>query len=130
VLFLYYKSAIVNTRSEANRASWDDRNARKEGNSNNPQLTRMNEKIEQMAKSIEDLATMNAILQALVPEIHLTVIDPEVQEVHNSHIGERGEDERPGGSRVEEFRERNNQEEEILVHLPPPQTEAERTVQA
>jgi hypothetical protein len=62
VLFLYYKSTMVNTRSEANRASRDDRKAREEGNSNDPQLTRMNEKIEQMAKSIEDLANMNAIL--------------------------------------------------------------------
>jgi hypothetical protein len=53
---------MVNTRSEANRASRDDRKAREEGNSNDPQLTRMNEKIEQMAKSIEDLANMNAIL--------------------------------------------------------------------
>jgi len=89
----------------------------------------MNEKIEQMAKSIEDLATMNAILQAWVPEIHRTVTDPEVQEVHNSHIGERREDERPRGSRVEESGERNNQEEEIPVHLPLPKTEAERAVQ-
>jgi hypothetical protein len=89
---------MVNTRSEANRASRDDRNAREEGNSNDPQLTRMNEKIEQMAKSIEDLATMNAILQAWVSEIHRAVTNPEVQEVHNSHIVERREDERPGGS--------------------------------
>jgi hypothetical protein len=51
-----------------------------------------------MAKSIEDLATMNAILQARVPELHWTVTDPEVQEVHNSHIGGRREEERPGGS--------------------------------
>jgi hypothetical protein len=89
----------------------------------------MNGKIEQMAKSIEDLATMNDVLQARVPEIHRAVTDPEVQEVHNSHIGERQEDERPGGSRVEESGERNNQEEEIPVHVSPPQTEAERAVQ-
>jgi len=119
---------MVNTRSEANRASQDDRNAREEGNSNDPQLTRMNERIEQMAKSIEDLATMNAILQVRVPELHRTVTDPEVQEVHNSHIGGRREEERLGGNRVKESGERNNQEE-IPVHLPPPQTETERAVQ-
>jgi hypothetical protein len=120
---------MVNTRSEANRASRDDINAREEGNLNDPQLTRMNERIEQMAKSIEDLATMNDVLQARVPKIHRPVTNPEVQEVHDSHIGERREDERPGGSRVEESGERNNREEEIPMHLPPPQTEAERAVQ-
>jgi hypothetical protein len=72
---------------------------------------------------------MNAILYARVPELHRTVTNPEVQEVHNSHIGKRQEEERPGGSRVEESGERNNQEEEIPVHLPLPQTEAERAVQ-
>jgi hypothetical protein len=56
------KSAMVNTRSETNRVSRDAQNAREEGNSNDPQITRLNERIEQMAKSIEDLATMNAIL--------------------------------------------------------------------
>jgi hypothetical protein len=65
-----------------------------------PNSTGLNERIEQMAKSIEDLATMNAILQARVPELHRTVTDPEVQEVRNSHIGEQREEERPGGSRV------------------------------
>jgi hypothetical protein len=78
----------------------------------------MNEKIEQMAKSIEDLVTMNAILQAWVLEIRRAVTDPEVQEVHNSHIGERREDERSGGSRVEESGERNNQEEEFSCSFP------------
>jgi hypothetical protein len=53
---------MVNTRSETNRVSRDAQNAREEGNSNDPQITRLNERIEQMAKSIEDLATMNAIL--------------------------------------------------------------------
>jgi hypothetical protein len=33
--------------------------------------------MEQMAKSIEDLATMNAILQTRIPELHRTVTDPE-----------------------------------------------------
>jgi hypothetical protein len=65
-----------------------------------PNSTGLNERIEQMAKSIEDLATMNAILQARVPELHRTVTYPEVQEVRNSHIGEQREEERPGGSRV------------------------------
>jgi TolA-binding protein len=92
---------MVNTRSEANRVSWDARNAREEGNSNDPQITRLNERIEQMAKSIEDLATMNAILQAQVPKLHRTVTDPENQEVRNSHVEERWEEERHGGSRVE-----------------------------
>jgi hypothetical protein len=55
---------MVNTRSEANRVSRDDRNAREEGNFNDPQLTRLNERMDQMAKSIEDLENMNAILQA------------------------------------------------------------------
>jgi hypothetical protein len=68
---------MVNTRSEANRVPQDDRNAREEGNSNDPQLTRLNERMEQMAKSIEDLATMNAILQTRIPELHRTVTDPE-----------------------------------------------------
>jgi chromosome segregation ATPase len=120
---------MVNTRSKANRVSRDARNSREEGNSNDPQITRLNERIEQMAKSIEDLATMNAILQARVPELHRTVTDPENQEVRNSHIGERREEERHGGSRVEGFEERNNQEEEIPAHVSPPQTEAERAVQ-
>jgi chromosome segregation ATPase len=79
---------MVNTRSEANRVSRDARNAREKGNSNDPQITRLNERIEQMAKSIEDLATMNAILQARVPELHQTVTDPQNQEVRHSHIGE------------------------------------------
>jgi hypothetical protein len=75
------------------------------------------------------LATMNAILQARVPELHRTVTDLENQEVRNSHIGERREEERHGGSRVEGFGERNDQEEEIPAHVPPPQTEAEKAVQ-
>jgi len=53
----------------------DDRNARDEGNSNDPQFTRLNERMEQMAKSIEDLATMNAVLQARVPELPRSVTD-------------------------------------------------------
>ncbi|XP_062158607.1 uncharacterized protein LOC133866058 [Alnus glutinosa] len=65
-----------------------------------------------MAKSIEDLATMNAILQARVPELHRTVTDP----------GNREE-----GSRVEGSREPNNQE--VLGNPPPAQTEAARAVQ-
>jgi hypothetical protein len=84
---------MVNTRSEANRVPRDDQNAWEEGNSNDPQLTRLNERMEQMAKSIEDLATMNAILQAWVPEPHRTVTDP----------GNREE-----GSRVEGSGEPNN----------------------
>jgi hypothetical protein len=83
---------MVNTRSEANRGPRDDQNAREEGNLNNPQLTRLNEKIEQMAKSIEDLANMNAILQARVPELHRVVKDPENWEARDSHIGKRRED--------------------------------------
>jgi polyhydroxyalkanoate synthesis regulator phasin len=82
------KSAMVNTRLEANRVSRDAQNSREEGNSNDPQITRLNERIEQMTKSIEDLATMNAILQARVSELHRTVTDLENQEVRNSHIGE------------------------------------------
>jgi hypothetical protein len=112
-----------------NRVSRDDQNAREEGNSNDPQLTRLNERIEQMAKSIEDLATMNAILQARVPKLHRTVTEPENQEARNSQIGERREEERHGDNRVEEFGERNNQEEEIPAHLPLTNTEAERAVQ-
>jgi hypothetical protein len=103
---------MVNTRSEANKVPRDDRNAREEGNSNDPQLTRLNERIEQMAKSIEDLATMNAILQARVPELHQTATDPKNREARDSHIEER-----------------NDQEEEIPGNLPPPQTETERAVQ-
>jgi len=79
---------MVNTRLEANRVSRDAQNSREEGNSNDPQITRLNERIEQMTKSIEDLATMNAILQARVSELHRTVTDLENQEVRNSHIGE------------------------------------------
>lgn len=120
---------MVNTRSEANRVSRDARDAREEGNSNNPQITRLNERIEQMDKSIEDLATMNAILQAQVLKLHRTVTDPENQELCNSHIGEHQEEERYEGSRVEGSGERNDQEEEIPTHLPSPQTEAEKAVQ-
>lgn len=120
---------MVNTRSEVNSVSRDNRNAREEGNSNDPQITRLNERIEQMAKSIEDFATMNAILQARVPEFHRTVTDLENQEIRNSHIGERLEEERHGGCRVEGSGERNDQEEEIPANLPLPQTEAERAVQ-
>jgi hypothetical protein len=57
--------------------------------------------MEQMAKSIEDLATMNAILQAWVPELHRIVTNPENREVRNSHIGEHREEGRNEGSRVE-----------------------------
>jgi chromosome segregation ATPase len=92
------KYAMVNIRSKANRVPRDARNAREEGNSNDPQINRLNERIEQMVKSIEDLDTMNAILQARVPELHRTVTDPESQEVRNSHIGEQREEERHGGS--------------------------------
>jgi predicted RNase H-like nuclease (RuvC/YqgF family) len=109
---------MVNTRSEGNRVP------REEGNSNDPQLTRLNEKMEQMAKSIEDLATMNAILQARVPEHHRTVTDLENREACNSHIRERREEERPEGSRVEGSRKRNGRKEEIPKNLPPPQTDA------
>jgi hypothetical protein len=85
--------------------------------------------MEQMAKSIEDLATVNAILQARVPELHRTATNPENREAHDSHIGERREEERHEGSRVEGSGERNYREEEIPGNLPPPQTEAERAVQ-
>jgi chromosome segregation ATPase len=101
---------MVNTRSEANRVPRDDRNAREEGNSNDPQLTRLNERMKQMAKSIEDLATMNAVLQARVPELHQTVTDPENREALESHIGERREEERHEVSRVEGSGERNGRE--------------------
>jgi hypothetical protein len=104
---------MVNTRSEANRVPRDDRNARDEGNSNDPQFTRLNERMEQMAKSIEDLATMNAVLQARVPELHRTVTEP----------GNREE-----GSRVEGSGE-PNKEEEVPGNPPPSQPEAARAVQ-
>jgi len=104
---------MVNTRSETNRVPRDDRNARDEGNSNDPQFTRLNERMEQMAKSIEDLATMNAVLHARVPELHRTVTDP----------GNREE-----GSRVEGSGEPNN-EEEVPGNLPPAQPKAARAVQ-
>jgi chromosome segregation ATPase len=120
---------MVNTKSEANRVPRDDQNAQEEGNSNDPQLARLNERMEQMAKNIEDLATMNAVLQAQVPELHRTVTDPENREARDNHIGERREEERHEGSRVEGFGERNGLEEEIHRNLPPPQTETERTVQ-
>jgi chromosome segregation ATPase len=120
---------MVNTKSEANRMPRDDRNAQDEGNSNDPQLTRLNERIEHMAKSIEDLATMNAILQARVPELHRTATNPENREARDSHIGERREEERHEGSHVEGSGERNDREEEIPSNLPPPQTETERAVQ-
>jgi hypothetical protein len=82
-----------------------------------------------MAKSIEDLATMNAILQARVPELHRTAKNPENREAYDSHIGECREEERHEGSYVEGFGERNDCEEEIPGNLPPPQTETERAVQ-
>jgi hypothetical protein len=104
---------MVNTRSETNRVPRDDRNARDEGNSNDPQFTCLNERMEQMAKSIEDLATMNAILQARVPELHRIVTDP----------GNREE-----GSRVEGSGE-PNKEEEVPGNPPPAQPEAARAVQ-
>jgi hypothetical protein len=85
--------------------------------------------MEQMAKSIEDLANMNAILQARVPELHRTVTDPENEKVRDSHIDERREEERHEGSRVEGSEERNDCEEEIPENLLPTQTEAERAVQ-
>jgi hypothetical protein len=109
--------------------SRDDRNAREEGNSNDPQLTRLNERIEQMAKSIEDLATMNAILQAQVPELHPTGTNPENREARDSHIGERREEERHEGSKVEGSGERNGRKEEIPQNLLPPQIETERAMQ-
>jgi hypothetical protein len=59
---------MVTTRSYVNWGSLNARNIREEGNSNDPQLTLLNERMEQMAKSIEDLANMNAILQARIPE--------------------------------------------------------------
>jgi len=85
--------------------------------------------MEQMAKSIEDLATMNAILQAWVPELHRIVTNSENREVRNSHIGEHRKEGRNEGSRVEGSGERNDREEEIPENLPLPQTEAERAVQ-
>jgi hypothetical protein len=120
---------MVNTRSKTNRVPRDDRNAREEGNSNDPQLTRLNERMEQMTKSIEDLATMNAILQARVPKPHRTVTNPENREAHDSHIDERREEERHEGSQVEGSGERNDREEDVPGNLPPPQTEVERAVQ-
>jgi hypothetical protein len=104
---------MVNTRSETNRVPRDDRNARDEGNSNDPQFTHLNERMEHMAKSIEDLATMNAVLQAQVPELHRTVTDP----------GNREE-----GSRVEGSGE-PKKEEEVPGNPPPTQPEAARAVQ-
>jgi hypothetical protein len=82
-----------------------------------------------MAKSIEDLATMNAILQAWVPELHRTSTNPENREAGGSHIGECREEEKHEGSRVEGSGERNDREEAIPGNLPPPQTETERVVQ-
>lgn len=104
---------MVNTRSEANRVPRDGQNAREDGNSTDPQLARMNERIEQMAKSIEDLATMNAILQARVPELHRTNTDPEYREE---------------GSRVEGSGKPNNREE-VPGNPPPAPTETTRVVQ-
>jgi len=43
-------------------------NVREEGNSNDPHIIILNERMERMAKSIEDLANSNAILQARIPE--------------------------------------------------------------
>lgn len=82
-----------------------------------------------MAKSIEDLATMNAILQARVWELHQTATDLEYREARDSHIREQREEEKHKGSRVEGSRERNDREEEIPGNLPPPQTETEKAVQ-
>jgi hypothetical protein len=82
-----------------------------------------------MAKSIKDLATMNAILQARVPKLHRTATNPENREARDSHIGERREEERPEGSHVEGFGERNDREEEIPGNLASPQTETEKAVQ-
>jgi hypothetical protein len=47
---------MVTTRFDVNRGSQNARNIREEGNSNDPQLTLFNERMEQMAKSFEDLA--------------------------------------------------------------------------
>jgi hypothetical protein len=82
-----------------------------------------------MAKSIEDLATMNAILQARVLELHRTTTNPENREARDSHISKRREEERHEGSHIEGSGERNDREEEIIGNLPPPQTETERVVQ-
>jgi hypothetical protein len=59
---------MVTTRSDTNRESRNARNVREEGNSNDPQITLLNERMEQMAKGIEDLANLNAILQARISE--------------------------------------------------------------
>jgi hypothetical protein len=65
--------------------------------STDPQITitLLNKKIAQMEKNMEDLAGINAALQAHVPELsHSTTVLPEDEEARNSHIGGRhGEDE-------------------------------------
>jgi hypothetical protein len=72
-----------------------------EGTSNDPQITitLLNDKISQMAKSITDLADINATLQARLPELFRT--EPENKEGRNSHTG---------GQRKEEEHLSQNQE--------------------
>jgi chromosome segregation ATPase len=85
----------------------------------------LNERLEQMAKNIEDLANMIAILQARIPEHSQTA--PENREARNSQTDKRQEEEVHKSSLVEETEERLGHQEPTPGDLPP-QTNAERAM--
>lgn len=117
---------MVTTRSDTNRGSRNTRNVREERNSNDPQITLLNERMEQMAKSIEDLANLNAILQARISE-HSWVAT-ENQEARNNVDSKRHEEEVHESSRVEGTGERLENRGHVPGDLPPSQTNAERAM--
>jgi hypothetical protein len=126
IVFPSTKSDMVTTRLEVNKGHWNGCDIQDEGNSNDPQLALLNERMEQMAKSNEDLANMNVILQARIPKHSRATM--ENREARNTHTGEPHEEEGPKSSRVEETEEMQVCREPILVDLPPPQTDVERAM--
>ncbi len=77
-----------------------------------------------MAKNIEELANMNAILQARIHEqSRATTVDPEIKESRNGQIGRHEE------SNWEEWYGEREEEREAMPKNPP-HTEAEKIVKS
>jgi hypothetical protein len=109
---------MVTTRSDTNRGSRNVQNVREEGNSIDPHIILLNERMERMEKSIEDLANLNAILQARIPEHSRPAT--ENREDRDNVDGERHEEEVHESSRVEGTGERVENRGFIPGDLPPP----------